>query len=332
MRSLSLQLRLIFRTDDDPSFASSSTDPLPQSHFSKFEEFISRASACKNVLLTQKLNKSTTKRRIVLLEELPNILHAGTRAQFHETLQNLVNMDASHTDPVPIVIIVSDSGMRGEASDERMSNGHWGRDNDGVVDIRTVLSKELLHSAYVTQIRFNPIAPTLLKKALQALLTKHFSSSPLPAPSKETVDIVVESCNGDIRSAVMALQFACVADPWDKKRKGKKVPTRVVLESVTRREQSLALFHLMGKVLYNKRKCLFRSIVLSRLLTRLISLGKGDQPNSSLSTKEVAKERELDAKLKEPPELPSHLQEHHRRASRVDVDVSPILSNTPRGC
>lgn len=28
----------------------------------------------------------------------------------------------------------------------------------------------------------------------------------------------------------------------------------IVLEAVTRREQSLALFHLLGKVLYNKRK------------------------------------------------------------------------------
>jgi cell cycle checkpoint protein len=74
-------------------------------------------------------------------------------------------------------------------------------------------------------------------------------------PSKEVVNIIVESSNGDIRSAVMALQFACVIEMGNKDRKkksGEKAAT-VVLESVTRREQSLVLFHLMGKVLYNKR-------------------------------------------------------------------------------
>ena len=35
---------------------------------------------------------------------------------------------------------------------------------------------------------------------------------------------------------------------------GRKGSARVVLEAVTRRESSLALFHLMGKVLYNKRQ------------------------------------------------------------------------------
>ena len=52
----------------------------------------------------------------------------------------------------------------------------------------------------------------------------------------------------------MTLQFACVVElPSNKKGKNKARDTKVVLEAVTRREQSLHLFHLMGKVLYNKR-------------------------------------------------------------------------------
>ena len=102
---------------------------------------------------------------------------------------------------------------------------------------------------------FNPIAPTLLLKALQALLKTHFSKSSQTLPSREVLDVIVESSNGDIRSAVMALEFACVVETDDgtrKKKSGSKGPT-VLIESVTRREQSLVLFHLMGKVLYNKR-------------------------------------------------------------------------------
>lgn len=80
----------------------------------------------------------------------------------------------------------------------------------------------------------------------------HYTGSIQRPPSKEVLDIIVESSNGDIRSAVMALQFASVIEMGNKGRK-RKNGSVVVLESVTRREQSLVLFHLMGKVLYNKR-------------------------------------------------------------------------------
>jgi cell cycle checkpoint protein len=55
----------------------------------------------------------------------------------------------------------------------------------------------------------------------------------------------------------MALQFALVVRLGGKK--GKETSkggstAKVVLNFVTRREQSLALFHLIGKVLYNKRE------------------------------------------------------------------------------
>jgi cell cycle checkpoint protein len=50
--------------------------------------------------------------------------------------------------------------------------------------------------------------------------------------------------------------------------------------------------------------------------------GKGDPPGSSANAKDLKREKELDALLKDPIKLPSHLQHHERRASRVDVDVS----------
>ena len=50
--------------------------------------------------------------------------------------------------------------------------------------------------------------------------------------------------------------------------------------------------------------------------------GKGDPPSPSANAKDLKRERELDALLKDPARLPSHLQHHERRASRVDVDVS----------
>ena len=70
------------------------------------------------------------------------------------SLQSLVDSDLPGT--APIVIIVSDAGVRGDAMDERMSaggsgggTGSWGKD---VIDIRSVLPSGLLHSVYVTEI------------------------------------------------------------------------------------------------------------------------------------------------------------------------------------
>ncbi|KAF8650709.1 hypothetical protein AX16_005082 [Volvariella volvacea WC 439] len=277
-----------------------------ESLFTKFQTFLQRASSCRSLFasttgLTQSQSTSSKgSRHIILLEDLPNILHEQTQAQFHAALESLVRSENTYP-PIPIVIIVSDAGVRGEANEERMTSGYgWSRDRDGVVDIRTVLPKSLLNGPYATAIGFNPIAPTLMKRALQTIVNTQFAGRS-GAPSKEILDAVVESSNGDIRSALMALQFACIGD--DSKsggRRKKSTMSTAVLEVVTRREQSLALFHLIGKVLYNKRK--------------------GDPPSASMSAKAKQKEQELDALIKDPPKLPLHLQEHERRASRVDVD------------
>ncbi len=102
-----------------------------------------------------------------------------------------------------------------------------------------------------------------MRTALKTVLDRHFASTSAHAgarPTKEVLDIIIESSNGDIRSAIMALQFACTAEQG-KPLKGTKMGAKphgpsaaVMLESVTRREQSLALFHLLGKIMYNKRE------------------------------------------------------------------------------
>jgi cell cycle checkpoint protein len=73
----------------------------------------------------------------------------------------------------------------------------------------------------------------------------------------------VGTAHGDVRSALNALEFACApaagtgvgAGKGKGGRRAKKGAggARAMLEAVTRREQSLVLFHLLGKILYNKR-------------------------------------------------------------------------------
>ncbi|KAK2467922.1 hypothetical protein APHAL10511_000217 [Amanita phalloides] len=294
----------------------------------KFGAFFNRASNCQSFFTTLDHHhiagipqssqpssslhdgpRDTAGRRIILLEDLPNVLHSGTQTSFHAILRASVQSPSSEP-PVPIVIIISDAQTVGEANDERVAQGRYRNgDGDGVMDIRTVLPKDLLGGPYVTQIRFNPIAPTLLRKALQNLLNTHFAQNKSAQPSKDVLDIVVETANGDIRSAIMALQFACVASPpieKTRKKRDAKMAT-LMLESITRREQNLVLFHLLGKVLFNKRK--------------------GDPSNSSMSARNMQKENMLDAMMRDPPKLPVWLKEHDRRASRVDVDL--LYASTP---
>ena len=118
----------------------------------------------------------------------------------------------------------------------------------------------------------------------------------------------------------MALQFACIAHKPNQKKK-KNIGNTVVLEAVTRREQSLALFHLLGKVLYNKRPFVPPLSPCNIATNCGLVSGKDDPPNPSASAKDLQKERDLDVLLKDPLKLPPHLEHHERRVSRVDVDV-----------
>ncbi|KAH9949687.1 Rad17-domain-containing protein [Amylocystis lapponica] len=281
---------------------------IVQSHPSSQASRSSQSSKTSSQTVGQDSTRLPPQRQIILLEDLPNILHPSTQASFHAALETFAA--PSDAGVSPLVIIVSDAGLRGENAEDDV--GAWRPRTKEVVDIRSVLPPALLSSPYVTQIGFRPIAPTLLRRALQHLVSAHFSSAragAAMAPSKGVLDLIVESANGDIRSAVMALQFACVVEgSAGARKKGKGGPAaRVVVEAVARREQSLALFHLLGKLLYNKRK--------------------GDPPGASASKKDIQRDKELDARIKNPPALPSHLEEHERRASRVDVET--LYADTP---
>ncbi|KAH9855575.1 Rad17-domain-containing protein [Lenzites betulinus] len=302
----------------------------------KFQAFLTRASSCRPLFSPQNplqsssqtsrssqkplssssntiASSSAPKRQLILLEDLPNVLHPATQISFHSALENFAS--SPDAGAAPLVIIISDAGVRGMNPED--DGPRFKPRAKEAMDVRNVLPPSLLHSPYVTQISFNPIAATYMRNALKTLLDRHFASPSAPGvrPSKDVLDVIVESSNGDIRSAVMALQFACTADASTRKlgKGAKKVAkaqgpsARMMLEAVTRREQSLALFHLLGKIMYNKRK--------------------GDPSSSSASAKDIRKDREIDTGLKDPPRLPPHFKSHDRRTSRVDVEA--LYADTP---
>ena len=95
------------------------------------------------------------------------------------------------------------------------------------------------------------------------------------------------------------------------------------MESISRREQALALFHLMGKVLYNKR---LYSQVMKSCSDINHAAGKGDPLSTAASAKDKHREQELDANLRIPPPLP-HIMV--RRFHDLVASISLPLCRNP---
>ncbi|KAE8214481.1 hypothetical protein CF327_g2121 [Tilletia walkeri] len=146
---------------------------------------------------TQSTDTKKKTRRIILLDDLPNLSHPPTRLAFQSTLATLLShtqaqskQQKSNALPPPIVLLLSDSTGReadaSVASDAlagRSSAFSWRRDEE--LNLRSVLGDELRRDPRVADIKFNPVAPTILKKALVRILDLvHTTPSPSPSPTR----------------------------------------------------------------------------------------------------------------------------------------------------
>ncbi|WVQ69872.1 uncharacterized protein L199_008094 [Kwoniella botswanensis] len=293
-----------------------------ESSISKFSSFISRSSYPSLSMSTQRTSSQPTavKPRLILLTSLPNLSHIPTRESFHSSL--LTFCQAFNSLSCPMVIIHSDAGSGGRAEESWMERDRGGR--EGSLE---VLGREVRDGPWCQEIDFLPLAPTFLNKALLRVLQTAIPRA-VDRPSHATVQLIALSSNGDLRSAINSLQLVCSGkkDSKGKKRKyrgddeveedggsrkrgsgkgsrggkGAKLDVskdlRAVLDAVTRKEQSLNLFHALGKVFYNKRL---------------------DDPNMDDEDEEL-----LERIRKLPPDdlLPSHLREFTRRKSLVQIE------------
>ncbi|KFY74237.1 hypothetical protein V499_05735 [Pseudogymnoascus sp. VKM F-103] len=211
------------------------------------------------------------RKNIILIEEFPNtITRASTALQnFRSTLlqylaANTPSLADMYTRPnaatakapiIPLIMVITETLLTTTATTDSFT-------------VHRLLGPEILHHPAVATIEFNPVAPTLLAKALNLTVQKEARASgrrktPGPLVLKRLAEI------GDVRSAVSSLQFLCLRGEegdWGGKvafsAKGKKAAGREQpmtkmeeesLELVTRREASLGIFHAVGKVVYNKR-------------------------------------------------------------------------------
>lgn len=204
----------------------------------------------------------------MLIEDVPNLSNYTSRNAFHVAIRNFAS---SARTKYPLVFIISDTA-------DIVDDGFRNRESDRILNVRSILPPDILHGAFCTTIHFNPVAPSFLVKALARICDKEFGNleSEAKRPPKDYLDAIAQNCGGDIRCAINALQFLTIAkkDPSipflaPGKSKSKKKVSKVklsetqlkerkleldkMLECLSAREISSALYHALGKILYNKR-------------------------------------------------------------------------------
>ncbi|BFZ16755.1 hypothetical protein BsWGS_19794 [Bradybaena similaris] len=235
-----------------------------QSQTSLFHNFLLRANKYRALDLTTSQHRQssiegscqTTRRKCaIVVEDFPNIFFRDAQ-KFHEILRNY-----RYSGHCPLVFIMSDS-------------------NSSSGSIQKLFPKDLQCQLHITNISVNPVAPTILIKLLQAVVSKEARQSKLPAPSAAVVEAIAASSSGDVRAAINTLQFACRTDTSDlkalypliatskRKNRGSLSKSRSDSSSGAGKENSQSgsiqrllgakdtsvfLFHAVGKILYFKR-------------------------------------------------------------------------------
>ncbi|KAF1959454.1 Rad17-domain-containing protein [Byssothecium circinans] len=242
----------------------------------QFEDFVGRTGAFGSLAFDEPSQAgpslppptlSSRQKQLILVEEFPNTF-ARTSSVMQSFRSSILNYlaaatpsataffsgTASSTPVTPVVMIISETLLSTNTASADSFTAH------------RLLGPEILTHPGVTTIEFNPIAPTFMTKALDAIVLKEARKS----GRKKTVGPqVIQRLTelGDIRSAVSSLEFLCLrgddTDGWSakvnfsKKKGPKDTPMTKMekesLEMVTQRESTLGIFHAVGRVVYNKR-------------------------------------------------------------------------------
>ncbi|XP_034487386.1 cell cycle checkpoint protein RAD17 [Drosophila innubila] len=199
------------------------------SQLEAFKSFLLRASRYKSLLATQ--NK-----RLILVEDFPNVLLKDAASTFEELLDEYANYGKS-----PLVFIVADSKSR-------------------ILNISYKLFTDQLKAKLrIEHITFNSIASTIMQKSMKRFgtLMQQEQHKPLyKLPTQNVMDSIVVCAQGDIRSALINLHFGSLkgAPVMATKQlnvtapsKGRKKKATNTLKSIGR-DESITMMHALGRV------------------------------------------------------------------------------------
>ncbi|XP_075832301.1 cell cycle checkpoint protein RAD17 [Microtus pennsylvanicus] len=256
-----------------------------QSQTAVFSDFLLRATKYSKLQMLG--DDLTTDKKIILVEDLPNQFYRDSHA-LHEILRKYVQIGRC-----PLVFIISDSVS--------------GDNNQ-----RLLFPKKIQEECSISNISFNPVAPTIMMKFLNRIMTIEASKNGgrVIVPDKSSLELLCRGCSGDIRSAINSLQFSSSKGEnslWSKKKRTSLKSDAAVSKSKQRKKYnsalenqeiqaiggkdvSLFLFRALGKILYSKRAPLTES---------------------------------------DSPRLPAHLSEHERDTLLVQPEEIVEMSHMP---
>ncbi|XP_034297080.1 LOW QUALITY PROTEIN: cell cycle checkpoint protein RAD17 [Pantherophis guttatus] len=223
-----------------------------QSQAAIFQEFLLRAN--KYIKLQMVGETMETDKRLILVEDMPNHFYHDP-SSLHDILRSFLR-----TSRCPLVFIISDIFSTGSSQ-------------------RSLFPKAIQEELYITTISFNPVAPTLLMKALNRIITGEISMrrDKIDVPDKPILELICSGCSGDIRSAINTLQFSSLQERpsdkslWSQRKKksvlkcdtSSKIKEKTLcnnfledqeIPAIGSKDASIFLFHALGKILYCKRE------------------------------------------------------------------------------
>ncbi|KAJ2158813.1 hypothetical protein GGF46_003504 [Coemansia sp. RSA 552] len=258
-------------------------DDEPESVVRQFEEFLRQAQRYAGLDLSAGGNAGGQQRgrngSLILVDDLPNIAHRGTRDSFRSALQRFAALPAAASFPMVIVVTESYTSqlVAQDGGDER--RGRWrmresdtGNSEMSVWSATDVIPSAIYDSSFCQSIRFNLVAPTIVTKGLRRILQIRAGLEGVKgvkptAECTQALKQLADECQGDLRLAVTMLQVSQAGvvqqdnpDPRSGDKRRRKGPSKVlelpgaVRERGEARRSALALFHALGKVLYAKRE------------------------------------------------------------------------------
>nr|XP_043607391.1 cell cycle checkpoint protein RAD17 isoform X2 [Erigeron canadensis] len=196
------------------------------SKLDEFENFVDKIR--KYGLISSHLTGETKKPVIILIDDLPVINGKITFGRLQRSLHLLVQSVRT-----PTVILITEYG-RSDTAD--YTSRCW-------EELQTSL-----HSAGACKVAFNPITANSIVKTLSKICRGENVKI-----TADQLDAIAKASGGDIRHAITSLQYFCLKSESIEKGSHKIDNLDDLYSLQFGRDETLSLFHALGKFLHNKR-------------------------------------------------------------------------------
>lgn len=199
-----------------------------QSSIQQFQEFLDSVSFPYEAVSVSNGVSAPAKKSVVLIDDLPHLHTKEQKIQFQHCFNAYIQKTQT-----PTVMIYS-NGSEGKLKPD---------------DLEEYMDPQILYSPLVNIIQINPVT----KAKMKTCLMKIFQKEGIRIPSPDFFEEMHLKHGGDMRHAIMNLQFqygSLEGKGWIGRN---STNSGVSTTSMDSRDKKLSTFHALGKILYAKR-------------------------------------------------------------------------------